>query len=54
MSDKNLKFAVLGTGNSGQCFAADVALKGYSIFAVLLSAFQPLTVNVQQSTQQTL
>ncbi len=27
----NLKFAVLGTGNSGQCFAADVALKGYSV-----------------------
>ena len=27
----NLKFAVLGTGNSGQCFAADIALKGYSV-----------------------
>lgn len=29
MSD--LKFAVMGTGNSGQCFAADIALKGYSV-----------------------
>ena len=27
----NLKFAVLGTGNSGQCFSADIALKGYSV-----------------------
>jgi len=27
----NLKFAVMGTGNSGQCFAADIALKGYSV-----------------------
>jgi opine dehydrogenase len=25
------KFAVLGTGNSGQTFAADIALKGYSV-----------------------
>ena len=29
MSD--LKFAVLGTGNSGQTIAADIALKGYSV-----------------------
>jgi len=29
MSD--LKFAVMGTGNSGQTFAADIALKGYSV-----------------------
>ena len=27
----NLKFAVMGTGNSGQCFAADIALKGYPV-----------------------
>ena len=27
----NLKFAVLGTGNSGQTFAADISLKGYSV-----------------------
>jgi opine dehydrogenase len=29
-SDKP-KFAVLGTGNSGQTFAADISLKGYSV-----------------------
>lgn len=27
----DLKFAILGTGNSGQTFAADIALKGYSV-----------------------
>ena len=31
MPEQNLKFAVLGTGNSGQCFAADIALKGYPV-----------------------
>jgi len=31
MSEKNLKFAILGTGNSGQTFAADIALKGYAV-----------------------
>ena len=25
------KFAVLGTGNSGQAYAADIALKGFSV-----------------------
>lgn len=30
-SFKELKFAVLGTGNSGQTFAADITLKGYSV-----------------------
>ncbi len=25
------KFAVLGTGNSGQAYAADISLKGYSV-----------------------
>ena len=28
---KEPKFAVLGTGNSGQAFAADISLKGYSV-----------------------
>ena len=28
---KEPKFAVLGTGNSGQAFAADITLKGYSV-----------------------
>jgi len=40
MSAKNLKFAVLGTGNSGQCFAADVALKGYSVNLAEVPAFE--------------
>lgn len=31
MSLDSLKFAVLGTGNSGQTFAADIALKGFSV-----------------------
>jgi len=31
MSKDSPKFAVLGTGNSGQTFAADIALKGYSV-----------------------
>ena len=31
MSSGDIKFAVLGTGNSGQTFAADIALKGYSV-----------------------
>ena len=28
---KELKFAVLGTGNSGQAYAADIALKGFTV-----------------------
>ena len=31
MTSADLKFAVLGTGNSGQTFAADIALKGYCV-----------------------
>ncbi len=31
MSEKRPKFAVLGTGNSGQTFAADITLKGYPV-----------------------
>ena len=31
MDDHSLKFAVLGTGNSGQTFAADIALKGFAV-----------------------
>lgn len=30
-SSKELKFAVLGTGNSGQAYAADISLKGYAV-----------------------
>ena len=31
MSKDSPKFAILGTGNSGQAFAADIALKGFSV-----------------------
>lgn len=34
------KFAVLGTGNSGQTFAADIALKGYSVNLAEVPAFE--------------
>ena len=39
MTEKDLKFAVLGTGNSGQTFAADVALKGYAVNLAEVPAF---------------
>ena len=31
MTQRKLTFAVMGTGNSGQTFAADLALKGYPV-----------------------
>ncbi len=34
------KFAVIGTGNSGQTFAADIALKGYSVNLAEVPAFE--------------
>ena len=40
MSANHLKFAVLGTGNSGQTFAADIALKGYPVNLAELPAFE--------------
>jgi opine dehydrogenase len=40
MSTAELKFAVLGTGNSGQTFAADIALKGYSVNLAEVPAFE--------------
>jgi opine dehydrogenase len=36
---KEPKFAVLGTGNSGQAFAADISLKGYSVNLAEVPAF---------------
>ena len=39
MAGKQPKFAVLGTGNSGQTFAADIALKGYSVNLAEMPAF---------------
>ena len=40
MSTAEPKFAVLGTGNSGQTFAADIALKGYSVNLAEVPAFE--------------
>jgi opine dehydrogenase len=40
MSEKDLKFAVLGTGNSGHAFAADIALKGFSVNIADLPSFR--------------
>jgi len=40
MSGKDLKFAVLGTGNSGHAFAADIALKGFSVNMADLPPFK--------------
>jgi opine dehydrogenase len=34
------KFAILGTGNSGQTFAADISLKGYSVNLAEVPAFE--------------
>ena len=39
MTDKKPTFAVLGTGNSGQTFAADITLKGYDANLAELPAF---------------
>jgi opine dehydrogenase len=39
MPNKKLKFAVMGTGNSGQTVAADLALKGYSVNLAELPEF---------------
>ena len=47
----NLKFAVLGTGNSGQCFAADIALKGYS---VNLAEIPEFAANLEAQTKRPL
>ena len=39
-NSKSPKFAVLGTGNSGQAFAADIALKGYSVNLAEVADFE--------------
>ncbi|MCP4114073.1 MAG: hypothetical protein GY737_01485 [Desulfobacteraceae bacterium] len=41
MSADDPKFAVLGTGNSGQAYAADIALKGFSVNLAEVPAFEP-------------
>ncbi len=40
MSGRDLRFAVLGTGNSGHAFAADIALKGFSVNMADVPAFK--------------
>jgi opine dehydrogenase len=40
MSDMDLSFAVLGTGNSGHAFAAEIALKGFSVNLADVPQFQ--------------
>jgi opine dehydrogenase len=40
MSGKDLEFAVLGTGNSGHAFAADIAIKGFSVNMADLPPFK--------------
>lgn len=40
MSTASPKFAVLGTGNSGQTFAADIALKGFNVNLAEVPAFE--------------
>lgn len=40
MAENKPKFAVLGTGNSGQTFAADIALKGFEVNLAELPAFE--------------
>lgn len=40
MSIDKPKFAVLGTGNSGQTFAADISLKGYSVNLAEVPTFE--------------
>ena len=39
MTDRKPTFAVLGTGNSGQTYAADITLKGYDVNLAELPAF---------------
>lgn len=48
MSANRLKFAVLGTGNSGQTFAADIALKGFPVNLAELPAFEKNLVAIQK------
>ncbi len=48
MTGKNVKFAVLGTGNSGHAFAADIALKGYSVNMADLPPFKAKLEAIQE------
>ena len=39
MSGQRPRFAILGTGNSGQAFAADITLKGFPVHLAEVPAF---------------
>jgi opine dehydrogenase len=40
VTHRSPKFAILGTGNSGQTFAADIALKGYAVNLAEVAEFE--------------
>lgn len=45
---EKIKFAVLGTGNSGQTFAADISLKGYSVNLAEVPAFEHILREIEK------
>jgi len=42
------KFAVLGTGNSGQTFAADITLKGFSVNLAEVPKFESTLAAIEK------
>ena len=48
MAATDLSFCVLGTGNSGQTFAADMALKGYAVNLAEVPAFESTLKAIDQ------
>ena len=51
---KKPKFAVLGTGNSGQAFAADITLKGYSVNLAEVPEFAENLRSIEKNLPSTL
>ena len=48
MTKNNVKFAVLGTGNSGQAYAADIALKGYPVNLAEVPKFEEILRDIEK------
>jgi opine dehydrogenase len=48
MASSNPKFAVLGSGNSGQAFAADLTLRGFSVNLSDIPGFEPNLVTIEK------
>ena len=48
MSKDSPKFAILGTGNSGQTFAADIALKGYPVNLAEVPQFETSLMAIKE------